>query len=64
VLRFDGGRLRYEARTATGRLYDAFEIVEQEKGGKQRVERGEGRIGERNCPRAETLKGRSDRCWE
>ena len=64
VLRFDGGRLRYEARTATGRLYDAFEIVEQEKGGKQRVERGEGRIGERNCPRAETLKGRADRCWE
>ena len=27
VLRIDPTRLRYEARTATGRLYDAFELV-------------------------------------
>jgi len=64
VLRFDGGRLRYEARTATGRLYDAFELVDSGAGGKRLVEVLEGRIGERDCARAETLKGRADRCWE
>ena len=64
VLRFDGPRLRYEARTATGRLYDAFDLVEGGAAGKQLVEHAEGRIEERTCTRAETLKGRADRCWE
>ncbi len=64
VLRFDGPRLRYEARTATGRLYDAFDLVDDGEKGKQLVEREEGRIDERACTRAETLKGRADRCWE
>ncbi|MEL1263819.1 metallophosphoesterase family protein [Pseudoxanthomonas putridarboris] len=64
VLRFDGPRLRYEARTATGRLYDAFELVDQGATGKQLVEHAEERIDERDCARAETLKGRADRCWE
>jgi len=64
VLRFEGPRLRYEARTATGRLYDAFDLVDQGAAGKQLVEHEEGRIGERSCTRAETLKGRADRCWE
>jgi hypothetical protein len=64
VLRFDGDRLRYEARTATGRLYDAFELIDGGAGGKHLVEIEAGRIGERDCPRAQTLKGRSDRCWE
>lgn len=64
VLRFDGPRLRYEARTATGRLYDGFDLVDGGAKGKQLVERTEGRIDERTCTRAETLKGRADRCWE
>ena len=64
VLRFDGSRLRYEARTATGRLYDAFDLVDGGAAGKQLVEHAEGRIEERTCTRAETLKGRADRCWE
>ena len=64
VLRFDGARLRYEARTATGRLYDAFDLVDDGPAGKQLVEHAEGRIDERTCTRAETLKGRTDRCWE
>lgn len=64
VLRFDGPRLRYEARTATGRLYDAFDLVDDGTAGKHLVERAEGRIDERTCTRAETLKGRTDRCWE
>lgn len=63
VLRFDGGRMRYEARTATGRLYDAFELID-EGGLKRLVEVTEGRIDERRCDREATLKGRKDRCWE
>ena len=63
VLHIDGARLRYEARTATGRLYDAFELVDDGKA-KTLVDLPEGRIGERNCERAKTLKGRTDRCWE
>ncbi len=63
VLRFDGPVLRYEARTATGRLYDAFELHDGDDG-KRLVEVGEGRIEPRRCARAATLKGREDRCWE
>lgn len=63
VLRVDGARLRYEARTATGRLYDAFELVRA--GGTTRVvEHREGRIDPRDCPRMRSPKGRADRCWE
>ena len=64
VVRIDGTRLRYEARTATGRLYDAFELLDDGAAGKRLLEVQEGRIAERDCPRAQTLKGRSDRCWE
>lgn len=63
VLRLDGNRLRYESRTATGRLYDAFELIDD--GGRKRlVEITEGRIAPRDCPRMQTLEGREDRCWE
>ena len=48
----------------TGRLYDAFELRRDAKGGKQRTELTEGRITPRDCPRAQTAKGRADRCWE
>ncbi|MGY1425893.1 metallophosphoesterase [Lysobacter sp. A289] len=64
VIRISGPRLRYEARTATGRLYDAFELIDEGSDGKQLREVEEGRIGERSCPRTQTLKGRTDRCWE
>lgn len=55
--------LRYEARTATGRLYDAFELRRDGKDVRL-IERTEDRIAPRDCPRAATLKGRTDRCWE
>ena len=64
VLRLDGGRLSYEARTVTGQLYDAFDLVDGGAAGKRLVERTAGRLSERRCARAATLKGRSDRCWE
>jgi len=64
VLRIDPQHLRYEARTVTGQLYDAFELHRDASGGKQRTELTEGRITPRDCPRAQTAKGRADRCWE
>ena len=65
VLRIDGGRIRYQARTATGRLYDDFEIVRDAQGGKRLVENRDGRIAPRDCShRDATLGGRKDRCWE
>ena len=64
VVRVDGGELRYEARTATGRLYDAFSLVGDRATGRRIVEHPEGRIEQRDCPRDATLKGRTDRCWE
>lgn len=63
VVRIDGARLRYEARTATGRLYDAFELRD-DGNAKSLVDVPEGRIDQRRCERAKTLKGRADRCWE
>ncbi len=64
VLHLDGQRLSYESRTATGRLYDAFDLVRETNGDKRVVERTQGRIAPRDCPRDATLKGRADRCWE
>ncbi|ASL01091.1 purple acid phosphatase family protein [Xanthomonas citri] len=64
VLRLDSQHLVYESRTATGRLYDAFELQRDSNGSKRLIEREAGRIAPRNCPRSATLKGRADRCWE
>ncbi|MCD9046234.1 purple acid phosphatase family protein [Luteimonas sp. MHLX1A] len=63
VLRMDGARLAYEARTATGRLYDAFEL-HREGDHTRLVEHPDARIPQRDCPRDATPKGRADRCWE
>ena len=63
-VRIDGDTLHYEARTATGRLYDAFSLVGDRASGRRIVEQPEGRIPQRDCERAATLKGRADRCWE
>ncbi len=64
VLHIDADTLRYEARTVTGRLYDGFELQRGADGRKQKTELTEGRIAPRDCGRAQTLKGRADRCWE
>jgi uncharacterized protein YtpQ (UPF0354 family) len=63
VLRIDPTRLVYESHTATGRLYDAFELV-REGEGKRLIEREDGRITPRDCARPSSPKGRADRCWE
>ena len=63
-VRIDGDTLHYEARTATGRLYDAFSLVGARASGRRIVEQPEGRIPQRDCERAAALQGRADRCWE
>lgn len=64
VLRVDGARLGYQAFTATGQLYDAFQIERDAAGNKRFAEITEGRIPQRDCPRPLSPKGRDDRCWE
>lgn len=64
VLRIDPQRLRYEARTVTGRRYDAFELQRQADGSTRKVEIEAGRIAPRRCPRPQAPGGRKDRCWE
>ncbi|HEY0334739.1 MAG TPA: metallophosphoesterase family protein [Stenotrophomonas sp.] len=64
VLRIDPQRVSYESRTATGRLYDAFELVRQDNGDKRLVEYEADRIAPRDCARVRSPKGREDRCWE
>src|SRR3546814_19571281 len=64
VVRIDDDTLRYEARTATGRLYDAFSLRSGDDGARRLVEHVEGRIEDRKCSRAAPRKGRTDRCWE
>src|SRR5690606_34814382 len=64
VVRVADGELRYEARTATGRLYDAFSLVGDRASGRRIVEHHEVRIPQRSCGRDATLKGRANRCWE
>jgi len=64
VLRIDPQRIAYESRTATGRLYDAFELKRDADGAKQLFEQEAGRIASRDCARARSPKGRDDRCWE
>lgn len=64
VLKVDPQHLRYQAFTATGALYDAFELVRDAKGSKTLNEQVEGRIAPRDCGRDATLTGRADRCWE
>lgn len=65
TIRVDGQRLRYQARTATGRLYDDFEIVRAPDDRKRVIEHRKGRIAPRDCTHREaTLGGRKDRCWE
>src|SRR5690606_15992283 len=64
VVRIADGVLEYEAHTATGRLYDAFALVGGRDAGRRLVERSDGRIAPRDCPREATPKGRTDRCWE
>ncbi|AVT99514.1 hypothetical protein EBA01_13015 [Xanthomonas oryzae pv. oryzae] len=52
------------SRTASGRLYDVFELQRDSDGSKRLIEHEAGCIAPRDCPRSATLKGRADRCWE
>lgn len=56
VVNVERDRLRYRARTATGALYDAFDLVRRADGGVRVVEQAGGRVAERRCVDPETAE--------
>lgn len=54
VVDVDRGRLRYRALTATGAVYDAFDLVRRPDGGVQIVEQSGGRRPESRCAHPQT----------
>lgn len=63
IIHIEGDTLRYESRTVTGELYDAFDLLKGE-GGNRLVDRSEGLMAERRCGRPDVPGYREDRCWE
>lgn len=64
IIRVEADRLVYESRTATARLYDAFQIV-RDADGRRRLVEGNGEIiPERGCERDPATLPRPTRCWE
>lgn len=64
LIHVDADRLRYEAFTVSGALYDAFELVRLGNGGNGLVDRGVEGGPLRRCGRPEVPGYRVDRCWE
>ncbi len=63
VIRVSEGELRYESRTVTGTLYDAF-TLSKDAAGKKRLQSPDDLIESRRCPHEQTRSGRRDRCWD
>lgn len=61
VVRVEARRLRYESRTAAGRLYDAFDIERAADGGKRFVERLRPGAQDRRCGNPRPPE--PDECW-
>jgi len=61
VIHVEADRLRYESRTATGKLYDAFDIEREADGSKRVVVRTDELIDEQSC--ANPSPPSSSRCW-
>jgi acid phosphatase type 7 len=64
LVHVEGDRIRYESRTVTGRLYDAFDLVKGPNGTNRLVDRADEAIPERRCTRPEIPGYRVTRCWE
>ncbi|KQN98179.1 MULTISPECIES: hypothetical protein [Stenotrophomonas] len=63
MLRIDGRRLRYRARTAMGGPCDAIDPV-RDGAGRQPREPEDGRIPLRVCRHPASPEGCNERCWE
>lgn len=64
IVQVEHDRLRYESRTATGRLYDRFELVRGENGTNRLIEGSGAAIAVRRCQQRASGSGREDRCWD
>jgi hypothetical protein len=64
IVRVSENELRYESRTVTGVLYDAFTLLKN-AGGEKRLLSDSASFGApRLCPHEQTRSGRRDRCWD
>lgn len=61
IVRVEAERLRFESRTVTGELYDAFDIERRADGQKRLIERTPAGVAERAC--ANPVLPRPTRCW-
>lgn len=64
LIHLAGDTLRFESRTVTGELYDAFDLVKGAEGRNRLVDRSQGLMEERRCGRPDIPGYREDRCWE
>lgn len=61
IVHIESDRLRFESRTVTGRIYDAFDIERLEDGTRRLIERMPEGSGERVCSNPD--RPRATRCW-
>jgi len=64
IVHVDHDRIRFESRTVTGVLYDAFDLIKGEDGVNRLVDRVPEAIPSYACARPEIPGYREDRCWE
>lgn len=64
IIHVEHDRIRFEAMTVTGELYDAFDIIRGEDGVNRIVDREADAIMERRCTRPDIPGYRDTRCWE
>lgn len=64
LIHVEEDRIRFEAITVTGDLYDAFDIVRGQDGVNRIVDREADAIMERRCTRPDIPGYRDTRCWE
>jgi acid phosphatase type 7 len=64
LVHVDSDRIRFESRTVTGRLYDAFDLIKGEDGVNRLVDRLPEAIPPAGCGRPDIPGYADDRCWE
>jgi 3',5'-cyclic AMP phosphodiesterase CpdA len=62
VIRVDGDRLTYRSRTVTGRVYDAFDILQRPDGSKRFIEDVSMTVKDSRCQNPD--RPRPTRCWQ
>ncbi len=64
TVRVEADRLRFESRTVTGELYDAFDLIRGDDGVNRLVDRVPEAVAPQWCARPDIPGYRDDRCWQ